>query len=209
METPAAAVGLAVGSVDAFERILFDFRDRTPPEELGKLATADSERRVNRRFAALKDIEPDTSGPASNQLGDILRPVGAKIAPHLSGEQATAWRKAMVMALSDLPADVAITAARAVIHQPMQFLSEVEIAIRKQAGPAIAVFNMAARKWNKLGIGAEIGTIRDRARADSTEAEIEAKRGTVLARTTERDLTEVRQARAALTRWQEYEGKQP
>lgn len=45
--------------------------------------------------------------------------------------------------------------------------------------------------------------------ADSAEAEIEAKRGTVLARTTERDLTEVRQARAALTRWREYEGKQP
>jgi len=103
-----------------------------------------------RRMTPLKDVEPDCNGELSKQAGDILRPIGAKIAPQLSSEQATAWRKAVVLALSDLPPDVMILALRDAIHTPMKFLNEVEEAVRAKASIGVNRLNVAASKLNDL-----------------------------------------------------------
>ena len=159
---PATAVGLAVGSVDDFEVKLFTSHRPTKWEDPNGLAEwresmialgGDLTRRKNilgKRMSALKEIEPECNGTISKQVGDLLRPIGAKIAPQLSSEQATAWRKALVMALSDLPPDVSILAIRKAIHTPMKFLNEVEEAVRAHASIGVTRLNLAASKFNDL-----------------------------------------------------------
>lgn len=78
----------------------------------------------------LMTVEPNLDGPHAEALANHLRPIGAKIDPKISAEQATVWRRAMMLALSDLPPKVAISATRQAIHKPMQFLNEVEATIR-------------------------------------------------------------------------------
>lgn len=95
------------------------------------------------RSRPLKLSEPATDGYLSRQAGDMLRPIGAKIAPHLSGEQATAWRKAVVMALSDLPAHAILSALPKALHKPMRFLSDVETEVRQIADKEICALNVA------------------------------------------------------------------
>ena len=168
---PATSIGLAVGLVSEFERRLFEERRPYSFEDgqdaldawalaMRDIAPHDAHDRIAARFVPLKDIEPHTDGPLSRQLGNILRPIGAKIAPHLSGEQAAAWRKAMVMALSDIPADVAIPAATEAIHQPMKFLSDVETAIRDAAQPRILRMNRAAGNFDVLRLGPPIKPLK-------------------------------------------------
>jgi hypothetical protein len=176
-ESPATAASLAVGSVDEFELRLFS--GKRPYEHMDGRAAVDNWRRdmialagepearhlrLSERYRSVKDIEPTCAGPISNELSDNLRPVGAKIAPHLSGEQATAWRKAIVMALSDLPPDVALLAVRKTMHTPMQFLSEVETKVRENAAKPMQKLRNAASAYGKLmgrdlpHISGEIGT---------------------------------------------------
>lgn len=81
----------------------------------------------------LMHVEPRLDGPQSRAVADFLRPIGAKIAPTMSGEQANTWRAAMVLALSDLPPRVAQKATRLAIHKPMLFINEAETEIRKIA----------------------------------------------------------------------------
>uniref|UniRef100_UPI0035CB7A36 hypothetical protein n=1 Tax=uncultured Sphingomonas sp. TaxID=158754 RepID=UPI0035CB7A36 len=66
-------------------------------------------------------------------MASRLDPLAAKIAPTMSVQQGQAWRNAMIDALSNLPGMVSITAAKRALHQPMQFISEVEGAIRAAA----------------------------------------------------------------------------
>ncbi len=81
----------------------------------------------------LANVEPDLAGPRAEEVEDALRPIGAKVSPHFSPDQAEAWRKAMLLALSNLPTRVVIVAARKAIHDPFEFLSEVEPVIRRHA----------------------------------------------------------------------------
>lgn len=76
---------------------------------------------------------PRDAGPSADwaeALDRRLRKLAAKIAPSMSVEQADAWCEAVVEALSDLPAMVALTAAKRAIHVPMTFLNEVEGIVR-------------------------------------------------------------------------------
>lgn len=66
-------------------------------------------------------------------LDERLRKLGAKVLPTAAPDAAAAWREAMVEALSDLPAMIALTAAKKAIHEPFRFVGEVEPAIRKIA----------------------------------------------------------------------------
>ncbi len=63
-------------------------------------------------------------------LESRINPIAAKIAPTMSKDQAAAWRDAMVIALSDLPAMIGLTATKRAIHVPMSFINEVEGVIR-------------------------------------------------------------------------------
>lgn len=85
----------------------------------------------------LADVEPDFAGKRSKDLRDWLRPIGIKLAPTMSPDQATAWLQAMVLALSDLPADIAIKAAKEALRVPMNFMNEVDAAIRDKASVMI------------------------------------------------------------------------
>lgn len=162
-ESPATAVGLAVGSVDEFELRLFsgkrpfEFQDGREAVEKwrAEMLTLAGDldirhQRMKERYMPTLAIEPSCAGPISNEISDNLRPIGAKIAPHLSGEQATAWRKAIVMALSDMPPDVVLLAVRKTMHTPMQFLSEVETKVRENAATPMLRLRNAASAYQAL-----------------------------------------------------------
>lgn len=68
-----------------------------------------------------------------NALDERLRRLAVKIAPGMSAAQGREWREVMVDALSDLPALVALTAAKRAIHRPMQFMNEIEPVVREIA----------------------------------------------------------------------------
>lgn len=68
-----------------------------------------------------------------NALDERLRKLGAKVLPTASAEAAQAWRDALIEALCDLPAMVALTAAKLAIHKPFRFVGEVEPMIRELA----------------------------------------------------------------------------
>ncbi len=70
-------------------------------------------------------------------MDERLRRLAAKVLPTASVEAATAWRDAMVEALSDLPAMIALSAAKKAIHKPFRFVGEVEPAIREIADAMI------------------------------------------------------------------------
>ena len=91
-----------------------------------------------------KDADAATRNAAARALHDALRPIGSKVAPHLSTGQAKAWCVAMVGALSDLSPRTAAKAAREALHVPMQFLSEAETAIRAKAS------EIDRRHWRAL-----------------------------------------------------------
>jgi hypothetical protein len=77
--------------------------------------------------------DPKMPGKLSLGLGDDLSLISTKIAPTMSTEQADAWIKVMVIALSDLPGRVSREAAARALHRPMKFLNEVETVIREEA----------------------------------------------------------------------------
>lgn len=70
-------------------------------------------------------------------LDERLRRLAVKIAPAMSVQQGDAWRVVMVEALADLPAMMALTAAKKAIHLPLRFLNEVEAAVRDIAAGMI------------------------------------------------------------------------
>lgn len=143
-----------VGFRDEFERNLFspvhNFGGLNPKYEAWREKMlelmgdpAEREQRMWEMCIPIKSAEPSADGQISRAIGDMLRPIGAKIAPHLSGEQATAWRKAVVMALGDLPAHVVVEVLPLAIHKPMRFLSDVETEIRRLANTEITRMNNA------------------------------------------------------------------
>jgi len=107
------------------------------------LAGADAEDAI--AAAAVKldgDLAPVPSDPALRAdwraaMDERLRRLAVKIAPGMSPEQAQPWRDVMVDALADLPAMVALTAAKRAIHRPMRFLNEVEQVVREIAATVI------------------------------------------------------------------------
>ena len=174
-EAPASTINLAVGSVSNFEKRLFgkapmrcfDGTDREFHAWRDSMITEMGDwqphfERLKARFQPLMEVEPDGNGPLSQQASKLLGPVGAKIAPHLSRDQATAWRTAVVLALSDLPADVVLMACKAVLHEPMKYLGDVETNARKCAKETIAHLNNASRRLGEMGRGIPSLRIKDK-----------------------------------------------
>lgn len=101
-------------------------------------------------LAPMKGLDSEAQKIAAASLEDALRPIGAKMAPHLSGEQCKTWRVAMVAALSDLAPRTAVRAAREALHVPMQFMSEVDGVIRAKALEIEARHRRAIMRLQKL-----------------------------------------------------------
>jgi hypothetical protein len=157
-EKPATMVGLAVGSINSFVEHLFDGKcDYSNPISFLDTALAltqdihQDRENFAYRMTALKELEPDLTGPMSQRIDKALRPIGAKIAPQLSTNQALVWRQATLMALSDLPVDVAMVGLQKAIHKPMKFLSDVETKVRSEAKETIYRMNRVAGDFEKLG----------------------------------------------------------
>lgn len=101
-------------------------------------------------LAPLKALDGAAKAEAAQKLENALRPIGAKIAPHLAPDQAKAWLVALVAALSDLAPRTAIKAAREALHVPMQFLSEVDGHVRAKARDIEARHRRAIMRLERL-----------------------------------------------------------
>jgi len=115
-------------------------------------------RGYERGLVALKEVEPagksardpGKAGEFSTGLGDDLSLLCTKIAPTMSEDQADAWIKVTVTALSDLPGRVAREAAQKALHRPMRFLNEVEAEVRSLAVDVAARHSIALRNLRTL-----------------------------------------------------------
>lgn len=83
-------------------------------------------------------------------MDERLRRLAVKISPGMSVEQGKPWRDVMVDALSDLPAMVALTAAKRAIHRPMKFLNEVEAIVREIAQTVMLERKVARMRLDEL-----------------------------------------------------------
>lgn len=70
-------------------------------------------------------------------LDERMRRLAVKVAPTASEAQTAPWRDAMKEALSDLPAMVALSAARRAIHRPFRFIGDIEHGVREIADEII------------------------------------------------------------------------
>ena len=169
MQTTARAMvtatGNQAGSVERPGKALAALALNSERLELGTFSAADcgDALEIARRWQVpLKAMEPsgmmrDDSAELgfrfdgmTARLVDALRPLGIKIAPTMSAQQAGAWLAAMVAALSDLPPRVAIRAAQDAIHHPMQFINEVEAAVRERAEQVSARYSFALRRLERM-----------------------------------------------------------
>ena len=104
---------------------------------------------AQRPAVPLREEERSVRDQCLKQLMDALLPLLCKVAPNLSDDAAGRWRVAMAEALSDLPAHIAINAARqslsaqlridprrkadAPSYRPIQRTGEIETLVRQQA----------------------------------------------------------------------------
>lgn len=107
--------------------------------QLGDDADAAIDAATAKNAAEMAPVPTDRAARSQWEVAmdERLRRLAAKVLPTASVEAATAWRDAMVEALSDLPAMIALSAAKKAIHKPFRFVGEVEPAIREIADAMI------------------------------------------------------------------------
>lgn len=115
--------------------------------EPGAIPTA--RQRVEQQLEAVP-ADGERRAQWESALDERLRRLAVKIAPGMSVAQADAWRKVMTEALGDLPAMVALTAAKRAIHRPMQFLNEIEGVVREIAADMITRRKLALLRLDAL-----------------------------------------------------------
>lgn len=107
-----------------------------------------------RGLMPLKEAEPldGPPGPLSTSIGDHLAMLLTKVSPGISTEQADAWIKVVVVALSDLPGRVSRDAAAAAIHRPLRFANEIEATIRQIAAGLMAQHALACARLREMAV---------------------------------------------------------
>lgn len=70
-------------------------------------------------------------------IDERLRRLAVKVLPTATPAATQAWRDALVEALTDLPAMVALTAAKRAIHRAFRFIGEIEATVREIAAEII------------------------------------------------------------------------
>jgi hypothetical protein len=83
-------------------------------------------------------------------LAKLIRSIGLRIRPDFSEDQARMWIAAMVEALDDQPASIALAATRDAQRHPMQFPGEVLKIILEKAEPHRLAYNRAIRNLERL-----------------------------------------------------------
>ena len=99
---------------------------------------------------SLRHHEPKLDGSLCATIKGYLSTIGAKIRPDLSPDQAMSWVNAMVIALSDLPPNVAHKATERALHVPFQFPSEVEVKLREFADEHMERMATAIRRLKAM-----------------------------------------------------------
>jgi hypothetical protein len=95
--------------------------------------------------AAFRPVPRDGDERTSWELamGERLKHFGSKIAPLMPDDAGNRWRKEVTRALSDLAPMISLTAAKRAQHRPMQFLNQVETAIREEAAIVLRMTRLA------------------------------------------------------------------
>ena len=128
----------------------------------------------------LKRAEVGLDGPMSRLVEDGLRPIGAAVDPRLSPEQAKAWRKALLLKLSNIPGDILVAAVRRSMHTTFRFLADVESDVRKQA-EAIKqeqqIALMRLERWQRDLERAKVPAIAPPPPKPLTQADVDAMNG--------------------------------
>ena len=88
--------------------------------------------RTDRELMAVPPAGPDRDAWES-AMHERLRRLAVKVNPTASPSQTKPWQDAMAEAFSDLPAMIALTAAKRAIHTPFRFIPEVEVEVRRIA----------------------------------------------------------------------------
>lgn len=83
-------------------------------------------------------------------LAKLIRSIGLRIRPDFTEDQAQMWIAAMVEALEDQPARIAILATKDAQRHPMQFPGEVLKVILEKAEPHRLTYQRAIRNLEKL-----------------------------------------------------------
>lgn len=117
-------------------------------------------------------------------MDECLRRLAVKVSPGMSPAQTKEWRTVMTRALRDLPGMIALTAAKRALHVPMQFMNQIEDAVRTAAAQVIAERRLAIERLRLLAVQmrqAHIPRIEDRRADPLTDAEIAAMSPTMRA----------------------------
>lgn len=88
--------------------------------------------KTDRELMAVPDAGPHRTAWES-AMHERLRRLAVKVSPTASENQTKPWQDSMAEAFSDLPAMIALTAAKRAIHTPFRFIGEVEVEVRRIA----------------------------------------------------------------------------
>lgn len=88
--------------------------------------------KTDRELMAVPPAGPDRDAWES-AMHERLRRLAVKVSPTASESQTKPWQDSMAEAFSDLPAMIALTAAKRAIHTPFRFIGEVEVEVRRIA----------------------------------------------------------------------------
>lgn len=108
--------------------------------QLGTEAAACIAAAIAKNEQALLPVPRDAAGRAawSTAIDERLRRLAAKVLPTAKPRDTKERRDALGHALSDLPAMIALTAAKRAIHRPFRFIGEIEAAVREIAAELMA-----------------------------------------------------------------------
>lgn len=119
--------------------------------QIGPTAVADAIARIEEQLAPVPR-DKDQRDAWRTALDERLRRLALKVSPGMSPAQTAPWRDVMTEALADLPAMVALTAAKRAIHVRMQYMNQVEDAVRDMAALVIAERKIAIERLRMLAI---------------------------------------------------------
>jgi predicted trehalose synthase len=111
----------------------------TIAEQLGADAPACIDAAIAKCTHELRPVpfDADERREWTNAIDERLRRLAVKVLPTARAADTKEWRDALADALSDLPAMIALTAAKRAIHRPFRFIGEIEMTVREIAAELI------------------------------------------------------------------------
>lgn len=88
--------------------------------------------KTDHELMAVPDAGPHRKAWES-AMHERLRRLAVKVSPTATENQTKPWQDSMAEAFSDLPAMIALTAAKRAIHTPFRFIGDVEVEVRRIA----------------------------------------------------------------------------